>query len=104
MRVMEGTLTIANEALIPCVVTGSQIHFYSSLSQTHFWFLLLETSNSFVYQQRRGFVQEPQRKVLVQLSRGHWQKFYETSMQECRTGRSSCPPVLGIGALFPLQD
>jgi len=104
MRVMEGMLTIANEALIPCIVTGSQIYFCSFLSQTHFWFPLLETSNNFVYQQRGGFVQGSQRKVLVQLSSGQWQKFYETAVQEHRTGRSRCPPVLGIGSLFPLQD
>lgn len=101
---MEGTLTIANEALIPCVVAGSQIHFYSSLSQTQFWFPLLETGNNFVYQQRRGFFQDPQRKVVVQMSSRQCQKFYETSVQECRMGRSGCPLVVGMGTLFPLQD
>lgn len=71
---MEGRLTIASEALIPCIVTGSQIHFCKPFSQAHFWFLLLESSKHFVYWQRKGCRQGPQSKVLVQLSCRQWQK------------------------------
>lgn len=36
---MERTLTIANDALILSIVTGSQIHFCESFGQIHFGFL-----------------------------------------------------------------